>query len=100
MTVRVKAGLLALAALLAACGAEGGRTDYPADADTGAASPASTPTPDAPGAPDSTTGLTPQRTGSPGAAGTRQTRSGDSGIRSTSPASTTPGTGNATPRRP
>jgi hypothetical protein len=41
-----------------------------------------------------------QRAGAPGAAGTRQGVNGDSGIRSTSPASTTPGTGNQTPKRP
>jgi hypothetical protein len=99
MTVRTKAGMLALAALLAACGAEGGRSDYPADGDTGGAAPATVITPDNPGAPDSTAGMS-QRTGSPGVAGTRQSVNGDSGLRSTSPASTTPGVGNPTPKRP
>lgn len=85
------AGLALVAASLAACGAEGGRSDYVRDGDTGAASPAATFTPDNPGAPDSTTGLTPERAGSKGTAGTRTTQDADSGIRSSSPASTTPG---------
>jgi hypothetical protein len=41
-----------------------------------------------------------QRAGAPGTAGTRQGVNGDSGIRSTSPARSSPGTGNATPKRP
>ena len=97
MTFRMKAGALAAAALLAACGQKQG--EYSKDGDTGAASPATVPTPDNPGAPDSTSGMS-QRAGAPGAAGTRQGVNGDSGIRSTSPASTTPGVGNATPKRP
>lgn len=97
MTRTTTATALVLAATLLACG---GRKDggYARDGDTGAASPATTPTPDNPGAPDSTTGLSPQRTGSPSVAGTRQSVNGDSGIRSSSPASTTPGVGNNTPR--
>lgn len=96
-----RAGAL-LAILLAACvggSKDTGKDQYVGDADTGAASPATTPTPDNPGAPDSTSGMS-QRVPSPGAAGTRQGTSGDSGIRSTSPASTTPGVGNQTPKRP
>lgn len=98
MQITRLAGVALAAALLAACGPDGGRSDYQRDGDTGAASPATTPTPDNPGAPDSTTGLSPERAGSPGTAGTRTTTDGDSGIRSTSPASTAPGQGNNTPR--
>jgi hypothetical protein len=86
MTGRIAMGAVLLAATLAGCG---GGPDHPADGDTGAASPAATPTPNAPGSPDSTTGMS-QRTGSPGAAGTRQSQSGDSGLRSSSPASSAP----------
>ena len=88
MTLRMKVGALAAVALLAACGSKSG--EYVKDGDTGAASP---------GAPDSTSGMS-QRAGAPGVAGTRQGANGDSGIRSSSPASTTPGVGNATPKRP
>lgn len=87
---------LALAAALSACGAEGANGDYVNDS---AAAPATVITPDNPGGPDSTSGMS-QRAGAPGVAGTRQGVNGDSGIRPTSPASTTPGTGNATPKRP
>ena len=83
MTLRMKVGALAAVALLAACGSKSG--EYVKDGD--------------PGAPDSTSGMS-QRAGAPGVAGTRQGANGDSGIRSTSPASTTPGVGNATPKRP
>ena len=96
MKISIKLAAIAAIALLAACGTEGGRSDYVKDGDTGAASPATTPTPDNPGAPDSTAGMS-QRAGAPGAAGTRQGVNGDSGIRSSSPASTSPG---ATPKRP
>ena len=99
MTTRLRITALVAVALLAACGGKDGRSDYVKDGDTGAASPATTPTPDNPGAPDSTSGMS-QRTGSPGMAGTRQGANGDSGIRSTSPAGTNPGTGSATPKRP
>ena len=97
MTLRMKVGALAAVALLAACGSKSG--EYVKDGDTGAASPATVPTPNNPGAPDSTSGMS-QRAGAPGVAGTRQGANGDSGIRSSSPASTTPGVGNATPKRP
>ena len=86
MTFRVKISSIALALALAACGTEGGRSDYVNDT---AASPATVPTPDNPGAPDSTAGMS-QRTGAPGAAGTRASVNGDSGLRSTSPASSAP----------
>ena len=99
MKISIKLASLATVALLAACGTEGGRSDYVKDGDTGAASPATVPTPDNPGAPDSTSGMS-QRAGAPGTAGTRQGVNGDSGIRSNSPAGTNPGTGNATPKRP
>ena len=72
-TRRARAAALAAIALGAtlaagAC-AKGDRNDYnKADADTGAAAPATRPTLDAPGAPDSTAGVS-QRTGAPGAAG-------------------------------
>lgn len=57
------------AALVTACGgAGGGRNDYVRDGDTGAASPATTPTLNHGDAPDSTAGVS-QRTGTPGAAG-------------------------------
>src|SRR5689334_21547613 len=94
-TISILTRLCALAAIvsLAACGGNG---DYVKDGDTGAASPATTPTPDNPGAPDSTSGMS-QRAGAPGASGTRQGTNGDSGIRSSSPASTAPST---TPKRP
>ena len=43
--MRISYGVACAAAiLLSACDAEGGRTDYANDGDTGAASPASTPT--------------------------------------------------------
>ena len=99
MTIRIRIAALATVALLAACGSEGGRGDYVKDGDTGAASPATVVTPDNPGAPDSTSGMS-QRAGAPGVAGTRQGVNGDSGIRSSSPAGTNPGSGNATPKRP
>ena len=59
---------LALLVLAAACGTEGGRSDYANDGDTGAAAPAATYTPDAPQAPDSTAGVS-ERTGRDGVAG-------------------------------
>ena len=96
MNTRMKISAVALALALAACG---GRSEYVKDGDTGAASPATVLTPDNPGAPDSTSGMS-HRAGAPGAAGTRQGVNGDSGVRSSSPASTTPGTGNQTPKRP
>ena len=95
MMKRMTFAAVAAMVTVAACG--GG--DYPADGDTGAPAPATVPTPDQPGAPDSTAGMS-QRTGSPGAAGTRQSVNGDSGLKSTSPASSTPGRGNPTPRQP
>ena len=53
----------------AACGGSGGgRGDYVRDGDTGAAAPATTPTVNNPGAPDSTAGVS-QRTGTAAAAG-------------------------------
>jgi hypothetical protein len=96
--MKTKLVMLAAAALFAAC-SKGDSNGYAQDGDTGAASPATVPTPNNPGAPDSTAGMS-QRAGAPGAAGTRQGTNGDSGIRSTSPASTTPNAGTATPRRP
>ena len=71
--VRVGVGLAALAACLAAgaCGTEGGRTDYSADGDTGAASPGTAPdmsTAKMGEGPDSTLGVG-GRTGAPGVAG-------------------------------
>jgi hypothetical protein len=98
-TTRRAAALFALGVTLAACTNTEGGDGYVKDGDSGAASPATVVTPDAPGGPDSTSGMS-QRAGAPGAAGTRQGVNGDSGIRSTSPASTTPGRGNPTPRRP
>ena len=66
------AALAAIVATLlatAACGGSGGgRGDYVRDGDTGAAAPATTPTVNNPGAPDSTAGVS-QRTGTAGAAG-------------------------------
>ena len=59
--------MLAAALAVAAC-AEGGRTEYANDGDTGAAAPATVPTPDAPQAPDSTAGVS-DRTGRDGVAG-------------------------------
>ena len=86
---RLAAAIL-LAATAAACGGSGnGRTDYVKDGDTGAAAPATVLTPDNPGAPDSTTGMS-QRTGTPGAAGTRTDAKGDSGLKAKSPASSAP----------
>ncbi|HET7458907.1 MAG TPA: hypothetical protein VFJ74_14755 [Gemmatimonadaceae bacterium] len=67
-TTRVAAALVAAAALAACGGTKSGRSDYVRDGDTGAASPASTPTLNSPAAPDSTAGVS-QRTGTPGAAG-------------------------------
>ena len=99
MTISKQLAALAAVALLAACGTEGGRSDYVKDGDTGAAAPATVVTPNAPGAPDSTAGMS-QRAGAPGVAGTRQGANGDSGIRSGSPAGTSPGTGTTAPKRP
>lgn len=73
-------------ALTAACvggSGETGRDSFAGDGDTGAAAPAATYTPNAPGAPDSTTGMS-ERTGQKGAAGTRVTGS-DTGLRSSEP---------------
>jgi len=54
---------------LAACGgSKSGRSDYVQDADTGAAAPATTPTLNAPGTPDSTAGVS-ERTGNRAPAG-------------------------------
>lgn len=71
-TKRARAAALAIAlgttaAALGAC-TKGGRSDYVQDADTGAAAPATRPTVDAPGAPDSTAGVS-QRTGQRGPSG-------------------------------
>ena len=76
-----------VAALVTTTACVGGK-DTGRDGDTGAAAPAATFTPDNPGAPDSTTGMS-QRTGQPGAAGTRVTGT-DSGMKSSSPASSAP----------
>ncbi|HKG91876.1 MAG TPA: hypothetical protein VKA84_08300 [Gemmatimonadaceae bacterium] len=54
----------ALLAALAACGTKGGRDDYAKDGDSGAAAPATVPTPDASRPPDSTAGVSTQ-TGRP-----------------------------------
>ena len=65
-SVRIVFGIALCAATLAlaACGgSSGGRSDYAKDADTGAAAPATVPKVDAPGAPDSTAGVS-ERTGS------------------------------------
>ncbi|MFL5575925.1 MAG: hypothetical protein ACJ79S_08165 [Gemmatimonadaceae bacterium] len=54
---------------LAGCGGtQSGRSDYVRDADTGAAAPATTLTPDRPEGPDSTAGVS-ERTGKRGVAG-------------------------------
>ena len=59
MTTTRLAALLLAAAALAACGTRDGRSDHPADADSGQAAPATVPTPNNPSAPDSTTGVAP-----------------------------------------
>jgi hypothetical protein len=68
-----------LGTALAACGPEGGREGYAGDGDTGAAAPATTPTFDAPGGPDSTTGVS-ERTGEKGPAGDRQAQNSTAAI--------------------
>lgn len=86
ISLRRSFAALSLATALTACGAEGAKGDYVNDS---AAAPATVITPNNPGAPDSTAGMS-QRTGTPGVAGTRQGVDGDSGMRPTSPASSTP----------
>jgi len=86
-----RTAMAAALALTAACvggSGETGRDSFAGDGDTGAAAPAATYSPDNPGAPDSTTGMS-DRTGQKGAAGTRVTGS-DSGLKPTSPASSAP----------
>jgi len=74
------AALAVVVAAVAACTPSGGREDYnKADEDTGQASPATVLTPNSPGAPDSTTGVS-QRTGKPGMAGDRQGQNSTSAI--------------------
>ena len=74
------AALAAVVAALTACTPSGGRENYnKADEDTGQASPATVLTPNSPGAPDSTTGVS-QRTGKPGMAGDRQGQNSTSAI--------------------
>lgn len=83
----------ATAVALGACGgSKGGRSDYVKDADTGAASPATTPTLDRPEGPDSTAGVS-QRTGQRGVAGDTL------GSKST-PAGTSAGTAASGTRKP
>jgi hypothetical protein len=86
---RLAAGALVALALAACGGSKSGRTDYVKDGDTGVAAPGTVLTPDNPGAPDSTSGMS-QRTGAPGVAGTRTDVHGDSGIKPQSRASSTP----------
>ncbi len=59
---------LALTLAASACTAKGGRADYKSEADTGAASPATSYTPNRIDAPDSTAGVG-ARTGRPGMSG-------------------------------
>ncbi len=70
-SLKTSAFVLAASLLLAGC-AEGGRTDYEVDGDTGAASPNASPVPNTAAAigPDSTLGVG-ERTGRGGTAGTR-----------------------------
>ncbi len=85
---------LALAGMaLAACNASGGRSDHPADADSGQAAPATVPTVNNPDAPDSTAGVAPVGSGQPpGVAGDTLSSQKAGGARPPQPV--------GTPRRP
>jgi hypothetical protein len=85
------AALSLACAALAACGAKEGRSDHPADADSGQAAPATVPTVNSPAAPDSTDGVS-QRTGQPGVAGDT--------LGSKAPGGARPPQAVGTPRRP
>ena len=91
-TIGRLAALALAGAALSACGAKEGRSDHPADADSGQAAPATVPTVNNPNAPDSTAGVAPVGSQPPGIAGDT--------LSSKQPGGAKPPQGAGTPRRP